>query len=72
MAKPVESQLTVSCLQCDWSVKTVNTPPEVSRTFLEAAHSHAAEHEQHVLEKDVHISRHARYSTTLNKSEMAA
>ena len=50
MTKPVESQLTVSCLQCDWSVETVNTPPEVSRAFLKAAHSHAAEHEQHALE----------------------
>ncbi len=50
MAKPVESQLTVTCLQCDWSVETLNTPPEVSRAFLEAAHSHADEHEQHALE----------------------
>ena len=50
MARPVESQLTVSCLQCDWSVETVNTPPELSRAFLEAAHSHADEHEQHALE----------------------
>ena len=50
MTKPVEAQLTVSCLQCDWSVETVNTPPEVSRAFLEAAHSHASEHEQHALE----------------------
>ena len=50
MAKPVESQLTISCLQCDWSVETVNTPAHVSRTFLEAAHSHTDEHEQHALE----------------------
>ncbi|MYE54515.1 MAG: hypothetical protein F4X34_04880 [Chloroflexi bacterium] len=50
MTKPVESQLTVSCLQCDWSVETVNTPPEVSRAFLEAAHSHVNAHEQHALE----------------------
>ena len=50
MAKPVESQLTISCLQCDWSVETVNTPAQVSRAFLEAAHSHANEHEQHALE----------------------
>ena len=50
MAKPVESELTVSCLQCDWSVETVNTPAEVSRAFLEAAVSHANEHEQHALE----------------------
>ncbi len=50
MARPVESQLTISCLQCDWSVETVNTPAQVSRTFLEAAYSHAEEHKQHALE----------------------
>ena len=50
MAKPVESELTISCLQCDWSVETVNTPAHVSRAFLEAAHSHVNEHEQHALE----------------------
>ena len=50
MAKPVESQLKISCLQCDWSVETVNTPAQVSRAFLEAAASHADEHEQHALE----------------------
>ena len=50
MTRPVESQLTISCLQCDWSVETVNTPSEVSRAFLEAAYSHADEHEQHALE----------------------
>ena len=50
MARPVESQLTISCLQCDWSVETVNTPAEVSRSFLEAAHSHLEAHEQHAVE----------------------
>ena len=50
MARSVESHLTVTCLQRDWWVETVNTPSEVSRAFLEAAHSHAAEHEQHALE----------------------
>ena len=50
MAKPVESQLTISCLQCDWSVETVNTPAQVSRAFLEAAHSHLEVHEQHAVE----------------------
>ena len=50
MAKPVESHLTISCLQCDWSVEAVNTPAQVSRTFLEAALSHADEHEQHAVE----------------------
>ena len=50
MTRPVESELTISCLQCDWSVETVNTPVQVSRAFLEAARSHANEHEQHALE----------------------
>ena len=50
MARPVEAELTISCLQCDWSVETVNTPAQVSRAFLEAAASHANEHEQHALE----------------------
>ena len=50
MTRPVESQLTISCLQCDWSVETVNTPSEVSRAFLEAAYAHTDEHEQHALE----------------------
>ncbi|MCY4580108.1 MAG: hypothetical protein OXD31_13820 [Chloroflexi bacterium] len=50
MAKPVESQLTISCLQCDWSVETVNTPAQASRAFLEAAHSHLEAHEQHAVE----------------------
>ena len=50
MAKPTESQLTVSCLQCDWSTETVNTPAEVSAAFLEAVHSHADQHEQHAIE----------------------
>ena len=50
MAKPVESQLTISCLQCDWSVETVNTPAQVSRAFLEAAYSHLEAHEQHAVE----------------------
>ena len=50
MATPVESQLTISCLQCDWSVETVNTPAEVSRAFLEAAHSHLEAHEEHAVE----------------------
>ena len=50
MAKPVESELTISCLQCDWSVETMNTPSQVSQAFLEAATSHVNEHEQHALE----------------------
>ena len=50
MAKPVESQLTISCLQCDWSVETVNTPAQASSAFLEAAYSHIEAHEQHAVE----------------------
>ena len=50
MAKPVESQLTISCLQCDWSVETVNTPAQASSVFLEAAYSHIDAHEQHAVE----------------------
>ena len=50
MARPVESQLTITCLQCDWSVETVNTSAQVSSAFLEAAYAHADEHEQHALE----------------------
>ena len=50
MAKPVESQMTISCLQCDWSVETVNTPAQVSSAFLEAAYSHIEAHEQHAVE----------------------
>ena len=50
MAKATESQLTISCLQCEWSVETVNTPSEVSTAFLEAAHAHADQHEQHAIE----------------------
>ena len=50
MAKPVESQLTISCLQCDWSVETVNTPAQVSSAFLDAALSHTDAHPQHALE----------------------
>ena len=47
--------MTVTCLQCDWSVETVNTPSEVSRAFLEAAYAHVDEHEQHALEVIQHL-----------------
>ena len=50
MAKPAESKLTISCLQCDWSVETVNTSAELSAAFLAEAQAHADEHEQHALE----------------------
>ena len=50
MARPVETQMTISCLQCDWSVEAVNTSVQASSAFLEAAHAHASEHEQHAIE----------------------
>ena len=50
MARPVETQMTISCLQCDWSVESMNTAVQESSTFLEAAYAHANEHEQHAIE----------------------
>ena len=50
MARPTETRLTISCLQCDWSVETTNTSTELSATFLEEAQAHADRHEQHVIE----------------------
>ena len=44
------NRLTISCLQCDWSVETTNTSMELSAAFLEAAQSHADLHEQHAIE----------------------
>ena len=50
MARPVETQMIISCLQCDWSVEATNTSVQASTAFLEAAHSHVDQHEQHALE----------------------
>ena len=50
MARPVESQLTISCLQCEWSVDATNTSVQASTAFLEAAYAHVDAHEQHALE----------------------
>ena len=50
MARPMETQMTISCLQCDWSVEAVNTSVQESSAFLEAAYSHVDQHEQHALE----------------------
>ena len=50
MARPVETQMTISCLQCDWSVEAVNTSVQASTAFLEAAHAHADQHRQHAIE----------------------
>ena len=50
MARPVETQMTISCLQCDWSVEAVNTSVQASAAFLEAAHAHADQHQQHAIE----------------------
>ena len=46
----METQMTISCLQCEWSVEAVNTSVQASTAFLEAAHSHVDQHEQHALE----------------------
>ena len=43
MAKPTESQLTISCVRGDWSVETTSAPT----AFLEA--SHAGRHLQHTI-----------------------
>ena len=50
MARPMETRLTISCLQCDWSVETTNTSAELSAAFLEEAQAHADRHEQHAIE----------------------
>ena len=50
MARPMETQMTISCLQCDWAVEATNTSVQASTAFLEAAHSHVDQHEQHALE----------------------
>ena len=50
MARSVETQMMISCLQCDWSVEATNTSVQASTAFLEAAHSHVDQHEQHALE----------------------
>ena len=50
MARPMETRLTISCLQCDWSVETANTSTELSGTFLEEAQAHADRHGQHAIE----------------------
>ena len=46
----METELTISCLQCDWFVETTNTSTELSATFLEEAQAHADRHAQHVIE----------------------
>ena len=50
MARQADSELTISCLQCDWSAETTNTSVELSTAFLEAAYAHVDAHEQHALE----------------------
>ncbi len=50
MARPLETRLTISCLQCDWSVETRNSSMELSATLPEEAQAHADRHEQHVIE----------------------
>ena len=50
MARSMETRLTISCMQCDWSVETTNTSMELSAAFLGEAQSHADRHEQHAIE----------------------
>lgn len=50
MASPVETRLTISCLQFDWFVDATNASVNAGRAFLEAAYAHADQHEQHALE----------------------
>ena len=51
MDKPVESRLTMSCLQCDWSAETtISNSMRVARAFVEEAQAHANQHEQHAVE----------------------
>ena len=50
MARSMQTRLTISCLQCDWSVETTNTSVELSAAFLEEAQAHADRHEQHAIE----------------------
>ena len=50
MARQADSELTISCLQCDWSVDATNTSVQASSAFLQAAYAHVDAHEQHALE----------------------
>ena len=42
MARPFESAITISCLQCDWSVEAANTASELTDAFAAAAQTHAS------------------------------
>ncbi len=44
MARPVESNLTISCLQCEWSIETMNTSAALSTALLEEVQTHADRH----------------------------
>ena len=51
MGNPVESRLTMSCLQCDWSAETtISNSMRVTRAFVDEAQAHANQHEQHAVE----------------------
>ena len=59
MARPVETQMTISCLQCArwynllkplWNFIAPPLTVQASSAFLEAAHTHANQHEQHAIE----------------------
>ena len=50
MARQADSELTISCLQCEWAVEATNASMQASNAFLEAAYAHVDAHEQHALE----------------------
>ena len=50
MARQADSELTISCLQCEWSVEAANASVQASSAFLQAAYAHVDAHEQHALE----------------------
>lgn len=45
MARPVETQMTITFLQCYWSDDTTNSAAAAGRAFLEAACAQAEQHE---------------------------
>ena len=50
MARSVGTRLTISCLQCEWSIETLNTSAALSAALLEEAQTHADRHEQHAID----------------------
>ena len=50
MSKPVECDLNMSCLLCDWSIEAKNASPGLSATFVAEAQTHTSQHDQHAVE----------------------